>query len=241
MVQQQGEFKNSGYDNSIEVQVVARLVADPESNLVNNSKVAKSKIAINHPGTTEKTDYWFVEVWGNEGQDSLHNFFVNNLSKGKKVFITGVPELRQTVKDGVYSYYPTIKARKVIALDPLDKATQQGQPQGGYQPQAQQGGYQPAPQQGGYQPQQGQYQPPTQQQGQPQYAQQPQQAAQPQYAQQPQQGYQPQPQQGYQPPAQQQAPGYPQQQMAGAPAGFPPNMPNAGAPMGAPMGAPVHS
>ncbi|MGG1453463.1 single-stranded DNA-binding protein [Bacillus licheniformis] len=162
----QNGYNNSGYDNHVKIQLIGRITKDPESKVINNSKVASSSIAVNH--TSDKTDFWFIEVWGNEGQDSKHNYLVNHCGKGRKVFIEGVPELRQTKKDGSYSYYPTIKVSKIVGLD---GGSNQQQSQGGghQQPTGQfnNGGYQQPPQgqpQGGFPPQP----PQGQSQGQPQ-------------------------------------------------------------------------
>ena len=176
--QQQGnQNRNSGYDNYAHITVVGRTTKDPESKVVGNSKVASTKIAVNHRSEKAGTDFWFVEVWGNEGADSKHNFLVNHVGKGRKVMVVGTPELRQQKnQDGSYSYYPTIKAVEVLGLDnpnggqnsggqqgggqqQYNNQPPQGQyappqnqyqapPQGGYQPPAQQGGYPPAPPQG---------------------------------------------------------------------------------------------
>lgn len=161
--------QNSGFDNHVKIQVIGRLTKDPESKMVNNSKVASSKIAVNHRGQNGDADFWFVEVWGNENADSMHNFLVNHCPKGRKVFIEGIPMLKQTKNGNDYNYYPTIKITQIIGLDGGNQGGQgggqqqqqqppQGQyapPQGGYQaPPAPQGGYQPpaAPPQGGYAP-----------------------------------------------------------------------------------------
>ncbi|MED3627954.1 single-stranded DNA-binding protein [Bacillus subtilis] len=158
----QNGFRNSGYDNHSKIQIIGRITKDPESKVVNNSKVASSSIAVNH--TSEKTDFWFIEVWGNEGADSKHNYLVNHCNKGRRVFIEGVPELRQTKKQDGYTYYPTIRVTNIVGLD--GGSNQQGQ--GGGQQQQQQptgqfnGGYQQQPQgqpQGGFPPQQPQGQP----------------------------------------------------------------------------------
>lgn len=207
---------NSGFDNHIRIQLIGRLTKDPESKMVNNSKVATSKIAVNHRGQNAEADFWFVEVWGNEGADSMHNFLVNHCPKGRKVFIEGIPMLKQTKNGNDYNYYPTVKITSILGLDGGSEGGQQGggQPQGGYNnQQPPQGQY--APSQGGYNappaPPQGGYAPPT-------------------------------PQGGYAPPAPPQGGGYapPQGAPAGAPqGGFPPNPPGGyGAPQGAPMGAP---
>lgn len=202
---------NSGFDNHVEVQMIGRLTKDPESKVIGNAKVASSKIAINHRSEKAGTDFWFIEVWGNEGADSRHNFLVNHCPKGRRVFIKGTPELRQKKEqDGSYSYFPTIKVTEIIGLDGGNKP---GEQQGGQQ-QQQQGGYQQPPAQGNFPPQQQQQQggyPPQQQQG----------------------GFPPQapPPGGYNPP-----PAPPQ----GAPGQqpFPPNVGGYGAPAGPPPGAP---
>lgn len=194
---QPGQNNNSGFDNHIKIQVIGRMAKDPESKMVNSSKVATSKIAINHRGQNADTDFWFIEVWGNEGSDSLHNFLVNHCPKGRRVFIEGIPFLKQQ-KDanGNFSYFPTIKIFNLIGLDG-------GNNQGGQQSGQQQGGYQ---------------QPPTGH-----YSQQPPAGYQPSPAP-PQGGYPPPPPAGYQPPpAGYQPPpaGYPPAQQGG----FPPNPP----------------
>lgn len=200
--QQGGQNRNSGYDNYAHITVVGRTTKDPESKLVGNSKVASTKIAVNHRSEKAGTDFWFVEVWGNEGADSKHNFLINHVPKGRKVMVVGTPELRQQKNnDGTYSYFPTIKAVEVLGLDNPNGG--QGGQQGGGQPQQQQ--YQQP------QPQQQQYQQPQQQYGQPQG--------------QPQGGYPPAPQQGGFPPN---APGgFPPAPMGG-PVGAPAGAPNNG-------------
>ncbi|PVC75011.1 hypothetical protein C2I27_03740 [Priestia megaterium] len=224
--QQQGNFQqqqgqggqqrtNSGFDNHVSVQAIGRLVKDPESKMVGNSKVATAKIAINHKSEKAGTDFWFIEIWGNEGQDTLHNFLVNHCPKGRKVFVDGTPELRQQQNGNDYTYFPTIKVRNIVGLDGGKEGGQ-----GGGQAQAQQqppsgqfGGQQQQqpqfqqPQQGGFAPQQGGFQ------GQPSA---------------PQGGFPPAPPAGQQP-------------MGAAPqGGFPPNPPGGGygAPVGVPAGAP---
>lgn len=225
--QQQGNFQqqqgqggqqrnNSGFDNHISVQAIGRLVKDPESKMVGNSKVATAKIAINHKSEKAGTDFWFIEIWGNEGQDTLHNFLVNHCPKGRKVFVDGTPELRQQQNGNDYTYFPTIKVRNIVGLDGGKEGGQggQGQGQSQQQPPSGQFGGQPQqqpqfqqPQQGGFAPQQGGFQ------GQPSA---------------PQGGFPPAPQAGQQP-------------MGAAPqGGFPPNPPGGGygAPVGVPAGAP---
>lgn len=210
--QGQGGQRNSGFDNHVKIQVIGRLVKDPESKIVGNSKVASAKIAINHRSEKAGTDFWFVEVWGNEGADSKHNFLVNHCPKGRRVFVEGTPELRQTKnQDGSYNYFPTIKATDIIGLDGGNQGQgggQQQQPQGNFNQQPQ-GNFNQQPQ-GGFQQPQGNF---GQPQGQPYGA--------------PQQGNFGQPQGAPQ--------GQPQQ------GGFPPNPPGAqyGAPVGAPVGAPA--
>lgn len=220
-----GGRSNSGFDNYGKMQLIGRLVKDPESKIVGNSKVASSKIAFNHISEKAGTDYWFIEIWGNEGQDAKHNFLINHCPKGRKVFVEGVPELRQN-KDanGNYTYFPTLKVTEIKGLEggnSNDSGNQGGQQQQNQQQQppngqyGNQGGYQP-PQQGGYQPPQAPPQAPPQ--GAPQGA--------------PQGGFQ-------QPPAQQSQGGF--QQPQGAPqGGFPPNPPGGGygAPVGVGAGAP---
>jgi single-strand DNA-binding protein len=221
-----GQRQNSGFDNHAKIQIIGRIVKDPTSEMKGTGKVATAKIAVNHRNEKDGTDFWFVEVWGNEGADSKHNFLVNHCPKGRKVFIEGTPTLRQTQKDGNYTYYPTIKIDQIIGLDGGKEGGNQGggqaQPQGGYNqpPSGQYGG---APQ-GQYPPaQQNNQYPPAQQQGQ----------------------YQAPPQQGGFPPAPQQgqynappAPPAPQ----GQPGAFPPNVPGGGygapAPQGVAPGAP---
>lgn len=208
--QQQGnQNRNSGYDNYAHITVVGRTTKDPESKVVGNSKVASTKIAVNHRSEKAGTDFWFVEVWGNEGADSKHNFLVNHVGKGRKVMVVGTPELRQQKNnDGSYSYYPTIKAVEVLGLDnPNNQNNNNNNNQGGGQQQ-----YNNQPPQGQYAPPQNQYQAP------------------------PQGGYQPPAQQGGYPPAPPQ--GQPQGQPQGgfppnAPGGYPP-----APPVGAPVGAP---
>lgn len=199
--------QNSGFDNHVKIQVIGRLTKDPESKMVNNSKVATSKIAVNHRGQNADADFWFVEIWGNEGADSKHNFLVNHCPKGRRVFIEGTPMLKQQkAQDGSYNYYPTIKVTEIIGLD---GGNQQG------------GGQQGGGQQQYNQPPQGQYAPPQQQ-----YNQAP-----------PQQQYQAPPQQGYAPPAPPQggyqAPPAPQ---GGFPPNPPGGYAPVGAPVGAPNG-----
>lgn len=176
---QGGGQRNSGYDNYAHITLVGRTTKDPESKIVGNSKVASTKIAVNHRSEKAGTDFWFVEVWGNEGADSKHNFLVNHVPKGRKVMVVGTPELRQQKnQDGSYSYYPTVKAVEVLGLDNPGGGQQGGgqQPQGQYNNQPPQGQYQQQqqynqPPQGGYAPPQGQPQggyPPAPPQGQPQ-------------------------------------------------------------------------
>lgn len=178
----QQQRTNSGFDNHAKIQVIGRIVKDPSSEQKGTGKVASAKIAINHRNDKDGTDFWFIEVWGNEGSDSKHNFLVNHCPKGRKVFIEGTPTLRQSEKNGVYSYFPTIKITEIIGLDGGKDNQQGGNGQGGnnqaynqppsgqynsapqgnyppaaapqnnYPPAAPQGGYPPAPNQGGYPP-----------------------------------------------------------------------------------------
>jgi single-strand DNA-binding protein len=229
-----GAQRNSGFDNHVKIQVIGRLVKDPESKIVGNSKVASSKIAVNHRSDKAGSDFWFLEVWGNEGADSKHNFLVNHCPKGRKVFVEGTPELRQTKNaDNTYSYYPTIKVTEIIGLEGGNANGNNNGQQGGQQQQPPTGQY-------GGQPQGG-YQQPQQQPQQPQGG----------YQQPPQGGFPPAAPQGGFPPASQG--GYspaPQQGMQQG--GFPPNPPGGGygvpvvgAPVGAPNGGfpqvPVHA
>jgi len=165
--QSNGQRNGSGFDNYAKIKVIGRLTQDPTSKIVNNSKVGTSKIAINHRSEKAGTDFWFIEVWGNEGADSKYNFLINHCPKGRRVFVEGIPELRQQKnQDGSYSYYPTIKVTELVGLEMpkgSEGAQQQptGQYQGGFQappqgnfnpsPQQQQGGFTPppAPPQGG--------------------------------------------------------------------------------------------
>ncbi|HDR8240480.1 TPA: single-stranded DNA-binding protein [Bacillus cereus] len=141
-------YRNNGADNHVKIQVVARLVKDPESKPVNNSKVASSKVVINHRGG-EKADFWFIEVWGNENSDGYYKFLLNHCPKGRKVFIEGIPELRQTKNtDGTYTYYPTIKVTNLIGLDGGNLDNQQ--PTGQFKQQTQGVDFQP--QHSGFQP-----------------------------------------------------------------------------------------
>lgn len=159
---QGGQRTNSGFDNHLKIQVIGRLTKDPESKMVNNSKVATSKIAVNHRGQNADADFWFVEVWGNEGADSMHNFLVNHCPKGRRVFIEGTPMLKQT-KDaqGNFNYFPTIKITSIIGFDGGNEAGQNGAQTGGQQPNQQPPQGQYAAPQGGYQqPPQGQQFPP---------------------------------------------------------------------------------
>ena len=217
---------NSGFDSFAQIQVIGRLTRDPESKQVGNSTVASVDIAVNHGNN--KTDFWEVQAWINGQNSTNHDYLVQYLKKGSKVFISGVPQLNYKKNDdGGGRHFPAINVLQIRGLDP--RGQDGGQAQGGFQPQQQQ---QPA--QGGFQPPQGGFQP--QQQG----------GFQP-----PQQPQQPQQQGGFQPPQQG---GFPQPQgapQAGAPqGGFQPPQggfqPPQGAPaqpvtnFGAPAGAPYN-
>jgi single-strand DNA-binding protein len=164
---QNGQRNNSGFDNFSTIQLIGRLTQDPASKMVNNAKVATSKVAVNHRSEKAGTDFWFIEVWGNEGADRLHNFLVNHCPKGRRVFVTGIPELRQQKnQDGSYSYYPTIRVLDLVGLDmpknqeggnqqpPTGQFNQQGgynqPPQGNFNQPPQQGGFNAPPQAGGF-------------------------------------------------------------------------------------------
>lgn len=175
---QQGgqQQKNSGSDNHMKIQLIGRLVKDPESKPVNNSKVATAKIAVNHKGQNAETDFWFIEIWGNEGADSTHNFLVNNCPKGRQVFVEGTPMLKQSKdQNGNFTYFPTVRVQTLVGLAMPKEGGQQGGGQQNYQQQPPNGQYnQPPQQQNNYQqpPQQNNYQqppaqPPAPPQGQP--------------------------------------------------------------------------
>lgn len=210
----------SGFDNHAKIQLIGRITKDPESKIVNNSKVATATIAINHRGGKDETDFWQIEVWGNEGQDSIHNFLVGHCPKGRKVFVEGIPVLRKGKKDekGHSGTFPTVKINTLIGLDgPGEGNKQGGAPQGNYQ---QPTNYQAptAPPTGNFAPQTNYQAPPVQ----PGYNQAPPAGA-------PQNNYQAPPAQpGYQPP------GQPNYGAPGAPNGsFPANPPGGyGAPQG---------
>lgn len=112
-------FNNSGYDNHVKIQVIGRIVTDPVSEMKQNgSRLARSKIAVNHRGSKQETDFWFIEVWGNENADSVHNFLVNHCGKGRRVFIEGTPHLNSTQdENGNWKTFPTIKIEKIVGLD----------------------------------------------------------------------------------------------------------------------------
>ncbi|CDQ41898.1 single-stranded DNA-binding protein [Virgibacillus salexigens] len=153
--------------------VLANLTKDPEGKTVNNSKVASSSIAVNHPNN--QTDFWDIEVWVNQGNSSgTHDFLLDYCKKGRQLLIEGEPYLKrrkrqingQDVLDqngkGVYDYYPTIKVTNLTGLaggqsnnnnNSNQGNQQQGQqnnfnqqapqPNGGFNPQQQQGGFAP--------------------------------------------------------------------------------------------------
>lgn len=151
--QANGQQKNSGSDNHVKIQLIGRLTKDPESKQVNNSKVASAKIAVNHKGQNADTDFWFIEVWGNEGADSTHNFLVNNCQKGRQVFVEGTPMLKQSKdQNGNFTYYPTVRVQTLVGLStPSGQGGQQGGNQQ-YQQQPPSGQYNQPPQQQYQQP-----------------------------------------------------------------------------------------
>jgi single-strand DNA-binding protein len=214
--------QNSGFDNKADITLLGRIVNDPTSKTVGSSTVASAKIAINHRSEKAGTDYWFLEAWAGENSQRLHNFLVNHCPRGRKVLVTGTPELRQTTKEvngqKEYNYFPTIKITDIIGVESSNSSdqgsNQQQQPQGGYQQQQPQGGYQQQ-QQPPAAPQQGYQQPPAA----------------------PQQGYNQQQQYNQAPPAPPQGGGFPPsvpgappapQQQYGAPVGA--GAPNGGFP-----------
>jgi single-strand DNA-binding protein len=131
--QDQNNVNKAAFSNHAKIQVIAYLTSDPKSDVIGQSKVATSSIAINHKGSKQgdEPDFWNIEVWVNQGQSSAtHDFLVDYCKKGRQVFIEGIPYLKKTeAKDPqtkqpilnsqgkpVYTYYPTIRVQTLIAL-----------------------------------------------------------------------------------------------------------------------------
>lgn len=221
------------FDNHAEIELIGNIsgIKDPNGQgrvhafskpMNDGAKVANTNMAVNLSGRDDP-DYWKLEAWGYaNGSQVNHNFMIEHLAIGRKVFVKGTPYLN---KDANGAFWPTIRISMIKALDSPNQGNGQAagqgqQPQGqGQQPQGQQPqGYGQQPQgYGNNQPgQQGQapFAPPAGQQPQG-YGQQPQAGYGGAPAGAPAQGYQAPPQGGYGAPA---APptGY------GAPAGQPP-------------------
>ena len=106
--------QNNSYANFAEITIVGNLGKDFESKIVGQSKVASSSVAVNHKGDNAKTDWWTIEVWGNEGKDTLHNLVVNNGSTGRKVLVKGRPQIKEGSQGGTF---PTIRVNAIEFLD----------------------------------------------------------------------------------------------------------------------------
>jgi single-strand DNA-binding protein len=132
--QDPANVNKSAFINHAKVQLIGYLTTDPKSEMIGQSKVASSSIAINHKGSKQgdDPDYWNIEIWVNQGQSSsLHDFLVDYCKKGRLVFVEGTPYLKKTeAKDPqtkqpilnsqgkpVYTYYPTIRVSTLIALN----------------------------------------------------------------------------------------------------------------------------
>lgn len=130
---QEQSINKSAFINHAKVQLIGYLTTDPKSEMIGQSKVASSSIAINHKGSKQgdDPDYWNIEIWVNQGQSSsLHDFLVDYCKKGRLVFVEGTPYLKRTeAKDPqtkqpilnsqnkpVYTYYPTVRVSTLIAL-----------------------------------------------------------------------------------------------------------------------------
>lgn len=143
------QSNKAAFSNHIEVQLVAYLTQDPASKPVGNGgKVASTSVAINHRGSKQgdDPDFWNLEVWVNQGQNSAtHDFLTDYCKKGRQVFVTGTPYLKKTAvminnqpvlnanNKPVYTYYPTIRVKTLVAVggDGGNAGQSQGQQQQG--------------------------------------------------------------------------------------------------------------
>jgi single-stranded DNA-binding protein len=143
----EGNKKN--YGNLALITLVGYLTEDPESKVLPNgtTKVATTSVAINH--TDKIADFWKIEIYAevNAQNGGLHDYAINNLNKGQKVTVVGVPYVTRT-SDG--KIFPTLK--NITSLIGHEDGKVAKQPGAGAQPPA----YGNTPQQGyGYPPQGG--------------------------------------------------------------------------------------
>lgn len=101
----------------ISIHMIGNLVRDPSRrDLGDGSQVVNFTVAVNHGRDRDQAMFVDVSAWG-----SLGEACAKCLSKGKKVFVAGMPVVRGwTGRDGDAKAGLTVNAREVEFLTPRD-------------------------------------------------------------------------------------------------------------------------